>query len=357
MPATLPWDWYTDPAVAEREREAIFRRSWQYVGHQGRLPAADGPGAFSSRAGDIPVVVTRDRDGTLRAFLNVCRHRGSVVLEGESARATLQCPYHAWTYGLDGRLVRAPRAEREADFDAASVMLVPAAVESWGPFVFVNLDPDPPPLAGTLGRAPELVAEAGVDVAALRFHHRSDLSLAANWKAVCENYLECYHCPTAHPGFAALVDTREDAYELVEAGEHVLAQIGTVLAGGTAPFDPRGEVEHGVFVFVWPNLVVNVTPGRPNLSLGPILPDGPERTARWLDYFFAADADEAWTAELLAWDDEVGREDVALVERVQRGVRTSGLAGGTLLEGSERLVARFDALVAVALAAGPGCRV
>jgi choline monooxygenase len=347
--ASLRWAWYTDPAVLEREREAIFRRSWQYAGHVGQLPA-DAPGAFAARAGDIPVVVTRDREGTLRAFLNVCRHRGSVLLEGEAARASLQCPYHAWTYGLDGRLLRAPRADREDGFDGEELGLRAAAVDRWGPFVFVNLDPHAGPLADALGRAPELVAGAGIDVDAVRFHHRSESNAAANWKVVCENYLECYHCPTAHPGFSALVDVSEEAYELAEAGELVLAQIGAVRTDGRAPFDPRGEVERGVFLFVWPNLTINVVPGRPNLSLGPVWPDGPERTARALDYFFAPDADPGWVDELVAWDDEVGAEDLALVERVQRGVRASGLEGGALLEQSERLVARFDELVSAALA-------
>jgi choline monooxygenase len=346
--ASLPWAWYTDPTVLEREREAIFRRAWQYAGHVGQLPA-EGPGAFAARAGDIPVVVTRDRNGALRAFLNVCRHRGSVLLEDEAARATLQCPYHAWTYGLDGRLLRAPRAEREDGFEADALGLQAGAVERWGHFVFVNLDPHAGPLAEALGRAPELLSEAGIEVDELRFHHRAESAAAANWKVVCENYLECYHCPTAHPGFSALVEVGEDAYELAEAGELVLAQIGAVRADGRAPFSPHGEIESGVFLFVWPNLTVNVLPGRPNLSLGPVWPDGPERTARALDYFFAPDADPQWVEELVAWDDQVGTEDLALVERVQRGVRASGLEAGALLERSERLVARFDELVTAAL--------
>ena len=350
MRATLPWRLYTDPATLEREREAIFRRTWQYVGHLGQL-RADGPGAFAGRVGDIPVAVTRDAGGRLSALLNVCRHRGSVVLEGSSARATLQCPYHAWTYGLDGRLLRAPRAEAEPAFEAADLGLVRLAVDTWGPFVFVSADARAQPLAEALGPAPRLVAEAGVDVGALRFHHRTQASTAANWKIVCENYLECYHCPTAHAGFSALVDVREHAYELVAADGGVLVQRGAVRPDWTAPFDPHGEVERGLFVFVWPNLTVNIVPGRPNVSLGPVLPDGPQGTSRFLDYFFAADADAAWIDEVVAWDDQVGREDDALVRRVQSGVAASGLGAGTLLERSEQLVGRFDELVTAALGA------
>src|SRR5690242_1450502 len=111
MERTLPYSWYSDPEILRREQEHIFRSSWQYVGHSGQLPQ---PGSFfATAAGTTPVVVTRDRDDELRAFVNVCRHRGFTVAEGEGCRETLQCPYHAWTYGLDGRLRAAPRSEEE----------------------------------------------------------------------------------------------------------------------------------------------------------------------------------------------------------------------------------------------------
>ena len=201
---SLPWSWYVDDAVLRAEQERIFRRAWQYAGHLGQVAE---PGSyFTGRAGLLPVVVTRDREGALAAFVNVCRHRGFQVAQGEGRRASLQCGYHAWTYGLDGRLRAAPRAEREPGFALGELSLVPVQVDNWGPFVFVNPDGEAPPLADTLGELPELVASAGLDLDALRHHHRAESELDANWKIVCENYLECYHCPVAHPGFSALVE-------------------------------------------------------------------------------------------------------------------------------------------------------
>jgi phenylpropionate dioxygenase-like ring-hydroxylating dioxygenase large terminal subunit len=120
---TLPWSWYRDPDVLRREHERIFLRSWQYVGHVGR--AAEPGSYFTGTLGLAPVVVTRARDGELRAFLNVCRHRGFVVAEGAGRRETLQCRYHAWTYELDGRLRAAPRSEREPGFDMDELSLAP----------------------------------------------------------------------------------------------------------------------------------------------------------------------------------------------------------------------------------------
>src|SRR5215210_548784 len=212
---TIPFDWYSDPAVLRLERDRIFRRSWQYAG---RTEQVAEPGSFfTCDAGGVPIVVVRDRDGLLHAFVNVCRHRGSLVCEGEGRRETLQCPYHAWTYELDGSLRAAPRSERETGFEKGELGLVPVSVEAWGPFVFVNPDADAPPLAEILGELPELLAGAGLALDSLRFLHRSRSEYEANWKICCENFLECYHCQVAHPGFSKVAEASDDAYELVES--------------------------------------------------------------------------------------------------------------------------------------------
>jgi choline monooxygenase len=332
--ATLPWSWYSDDELLRREQERIFARAWQYVGHTGRL--AEGASFFASRAAHVPVVVTRARDGELRAFLNVCRHRGFAVADGAGERETLQCAYHAWTYGLDGSLRTAPRSEREPDFDPAELSLRPLRLETWGPFLFVNPQLDAAPLAEALGPVPALIAEL-LDVGELRFHHRVDWEVAANWKVVCENFLECYHCAVAHPSFSKLVDVSPDAYLLSSDG---------LTSSQHAPARDGGA---GQFHFVWPNVGVNVFPGGANLSIGPMLPAGTGRTARWLDYFFAPDADEAWIAELLELDDRVGEEDRRLVEGVQRGVESGLLGEGRLMDANEPLVAHFQRLTREAL--------
>ena len=210
---TLPASWYSDPAVLRLEQEHIFKRSWQYVGVAGDVAE---PGQFfTCRAGDVPIVVLRDREGELRAFVNVCRHRGHEVAKGCGRRETLQCPYHAWTYDLDGSLRSAPRSDREPGFEAGEWSLLPALVDTWGPLVFVNPDPAASPLAETLGELPRVVRERGLDPAGLEFRGRSrELLVEANWKLVVENYLECYHCPVAHKSFSRLIDVDPDSYEL-----------------------------------------------------------------------------------------------------------------------------------------------
>ncbi|HKG43792.1 MAG TPA: aromatic ring-hydroxylating dioxygenase subunit alpha [Gaiellaceae bacterium] len=335
--ATLPWSWYSDPQLLRLEQQRIFRRGWQYAGPAEH--AADAGDFFTCSVGDLPVVVTRDRAGELHALLNVCRHRGSIVACGRGNRETLQCPYHAWTYGLDGRLRAAPRSRQELNIDG--IALRPLAVETWGPLLFVHPDADAPPLAETLGPLPELVAAGGVELERLRFRHRSEFELACNWKIAVENYLECYHCAVAHPGFTAVVDVSPGAYRL-ETHKLGSSQFGPTRNGS-------GPVE-GQFHWLWPVTKVYVLPGPPNLAVGPVAPLGPDHTRGFLDYFFVEQTTEAEVAELLAFDDQVGLEDRALVESVQAGMRSGLLDEGRLLPESERLLAHFQRLVREALA-------
>ncbi len=345
---TIPFDWYSDPAVLRLERERIFRRAWQYAGRADQVAE---PGAFfTCDLGGTPIVVVRDEQESLRAFLNVCRHRGSLVCEGEGRRASLQCPYHAWTYGLDGALRAAARSDRVPGFDKEALALVPVAVDSWGPFVFVNPDGDAEPLAETLGELPELVAASGIELDGMQFLERaSGPEYAANWKVCSENFLECYHCQVAHPDFSKVVDVSVDAYVLEES-RLCSTQYGPVRETWKGDFDPRGPIERGQFHFLWPNVTLNIMPGHPNLSIGPIVPTGPETTTRFLDYFVGADVEQAWIDEMLEFDGQVGAEDRVLVERVQQGVRGGGIEHGRLMGDSERLIAHFQGLLLDALA-------
>jgi choline monooxygenase len=325
---TLPFAWYSDEEALRRERARIFARAWQYGG---RAEQVAEPGSFlATDAGGIPILVTRDRAGELRAFLNVCRHRGAVLMDGCGRRGTIQCHYHAWTYDLDGSLRNAPRSEREPGFEKDEWSLLPASVDTWGPFLFVNPDPEAVPLSEHLGALPEILGR-DLDLDAIVFHSRVEFGANANWKIVVENFLECYHCPTAHPSFSEEVDVHPDRY-LLEAHPTFSAQFATAKRTG----------ERGQFHLLYPNTGINVFPGPPNLSIGPIVPVGPHRTERYLDYFFAPDVDEEWRREFFAFDDQVGREDTALVESVHRGMASGMLDRGRLLLAAEPLLAAFQ---------------
>jgi phenylpropionate dioxygenase-like ring-hydroxylating dioxygenase large terminal subunit len=339
---TLPYASYTDPDVLARERAALFAPAWQYAGHLGELAE---PGSYlTCRVADVPLVIVRDRAGELRAFVNVCRHRGAEIVSGSGRCSTLQCHYHAWTYALDGSLRAAPRAN---GLDRSQLGLRRASIDTWGPFVFVHAREDAPPLADTLGELPSIVARGGLDVDSLVFHHRAEYALDANWKVCVENYLECYHCAVAHPGLADVIDVDHEEYRLDSSPTFAshFAHVRDRPRG--SHYDATGI--DGQFHLVWPALKVNVMPGRPNMSIGPLTPAAPGHTTGVLDYFFAAGEDPGWIADYIELDDQVGAEDRVLVESVQRGMAAGMLEHGELLLPSEELIAVFQRWVSEGL--------
>jgi choline monooxygenase len=348
---TLPASWYTDATVHELERSRFFASSWTYAGP---VEWVTEPGSyFAAQIGHVPVAVVRGSDGTLRGFVNVCRHRGHLVVEGTGCRETLQCPYHAWTYDLDGSLRRAPRADREPGFDPSGLSLLSVSVASWGPFVFVNPDPEAPGLDAALGGLPEIVAASGLDVEAIRFHSHHEWPIEANWKVVMENFLECYHCPTAHPGFSKVIDVDPDAYVL-HVHPTFSSQIGAIrpaaLAGnGKGAYRPRDDLKQSQYHFLFPCTAVNIAPGIPNISLERYNPDGLRRTLEITDYYFSPGASDADIQELMAWDNQVAEEDVSLVQSVQRGLDSGAVTQGRLMTESEKLIADFQRRVHDAL--------
>jgi phenylpropionate dioxygenase-like ring-hydroxylating dioxygenase large terminal subunit len=337
---TVPWSWYSDPAILALEMEQIFRRSWQYVGHLGEL---QGPGSyFASETGPVPIVITLDADGELRGFVNVCRHRGALVATDARKRGTIQCPYHAWTYGLDGCLRAAPRTDEDPAFDASQRGLLPVSVGTWGPFVFANPDRHAEPLSEVLGDLPQVVADHGLDVDSLRFNRRAPYEIKANWKIAVENYLECIHCPVNHPSFLEVIDERHLEMGAVGLRASQFNPVHPRSLDGRGPIDAHGEVGSAQFHLWFPTMKFNVLPGRPNLSIGPLWPTGPVTCAAYLDYFFADGVDEKWIDDVLVLDTQVGAEDTALVEAAQRGTSSGMVERGWVLGGTEMLIAHFQ---------------
>ena len=350
---SLPASWYTDPAIVDLERERIFGHHWQYAGRSAQV-AEVGDYFTSLTGGDLPVVVVRSEDG-LRAFVNVCRHRRHEVMSGAGNRKVLQCPYHAWTYSLDGCLKAAPRSEREYGFDKKDFPLLSVQVDTWGPWVFVNPDLKAGPLASILGELPQIIAHSGLDLAQLQFWQREEWTSDSNWKVGLENYLECYHCPTQHPEFSAVIDVNPDTYSL-RSYKWFCSQVGpvrsAVLEGKSKKklaYDARGTLTQSQYHFLWPNLTININPGYPNLSLDVWIPDSPGRTRGFSEHYFGPDVPEDFVQQMLAFDQLVAAQDEALTNSVQRGLRAGLPAQGRFLINSEHLVIHFQRLVLAAL--------
>ncbi len=344
---TLPANWYLDEDIFTLERERIFEQSWQYVCHDSALA---NPGDYvTAEIGRIPIVVVRNQAGALAAFVNVCRHRCAEVVQGAGHRNVLQCHYHAWTYDLDGRLVSAPRSEREAGFDLADFCLQGVRVEAWGPLVFANVSHDGPSLSEQLAELPDLMGADGVDFATLHHRERTEWEVGANWKIVVENFDECYHCPVAHLSFSRIMEVGPDDYRL-ESGEW-WSRATTGLRSwpeGRVPklaYDPVGAVSAAQFSFLWPNFTLVQNPGPRNLMAFYFVPKGPEKTVVVSDYFFGEDAPDQTVRDMVDFNLAVGAEDQRLVESVQRGLRSERVPQGRLLLDSERLIQHFQRLV------------
>ncbi|MEW6277181.1 MAG: SRPBCC family protein [Candidatus Eremiobacterota bacterium] len=326
---TPPARWYRDPEVLELERARIFRNSWQAVA---RLDQLSQPGSFATAdvAGE-PVVVLRDEQGQLRALSNVCRHHAACVASGEGQAEELVCPYHGWSYHLDGRLKRAPRLGAARDFRREDFALPTFPVGTFGPLVFVHLGRPKRSLAEVL--AP-LAGMSGL--AELRFVTRRTYDLDCNWKVFVDNYLDGgYHVAHLHHDLAANLDL--EGYRTEVHGEVSLQCCG----GGR---DERVGRE-ATYAFVYPNLMLNRY--GPWLDTNLVLPLSPTRCRTVFDYYVEPDRmDPAFVEESLKASDQVQQEDIDICHSVQRGLGSEFYDRGRYAPAIEHADHHFHCLLA-----------
>jgi choline monooxygenase len=344
---TLDPEWYTSPEIFRLEQEHIFQRAWQYAGP---ADAVSKPGDyFTCEAGQTPVVVTRDREGRLNAFLNVCRHRAYVVADGCGNARALRCGYHGWTYDMDGALMGAPHSEGDPDFDKCKLSLLPISVEQLGPFVFVNPDRNCGPLEELTGNLLERLAARGWDADRFDKRVRRVHELDWNWKLMMEND-ECYHCAVLHPRIAESLDTRPSSMSVTRHNERFW-DFATPDKGER----PAGPVTDDEAFFVnhyfWPNFWLVTRRGGMTYT-GVTLPVGPERCRLVTDYWFPqgeSDEDIEATIDLA---ESILAEDFAVLPQIQANHRT-GLGGrGQLNKRMEGLIRAFEQEVHRAVVSG-----
>ncbi len=344
--------YYTDPVVADLEQRHIFASSWQLAGHESDLPV---PGArLLAAVAGREVLVVRTADGGLAAHLNVCRHRGSRLVTAASTRPdpgrasanAIRCPYHGWTYHLDGALVGAPEGRSIPCLDRPSLGLYPARVESFHGFVFVNLDAQATPLADQLADLPATLHRyLGADlrpVGRYRIHDTDAEVQHANWKVVVDNYLEGYHVPVAHPGLMRLFDYPRYTvatganfafYEVPlrdNPSSNLRERAYQRLASPMPGLDPADR-RIWRYLALYPNTLIDFYPD--HVLAWKIVPHGVDRAA--LPGAFYARAGASLRTRLaqrlnikIGWI--TNDEDAELVARVQRGVSTPGWAPGPL---------------------------
>ncbi len=334
--------YYLDPGLREREQRLIFERTWQLAGHISKLPQ---PGSYvTCWAGNQPVLVVRDEEGELRAFRNVCRHRGSMLLTGEgTCKQALRCRYHGWTYKLDGTLIGLPEVRAFGpDLDKSELGLMPARVEVMAGLVFVNLDPDAAPLADLVGDLPERLARYDIpSLVPFSPYHSEE---PANWKVVIDNYLDGYHIPIAHPALVRLLDYKRYTADIHDhwvwfEGPHRenptdnrIVRLYSKLVQPMPGLRPD-DLRVWRYVFIYPNTILDIYPDQ--MNTWQIRPTGVDSSHDHYECYRPVhnSARTRLVQRLnLRLNTIVAKEDIDLVGNVQRGLATRDYECGPLSE-------------------------
>jgi Rieske 2Fe-2S family protein len=351
---TLPGSYYTDPDIFRQEQERVFEAMWFCAVRAADIPS---PGKFRTvQIGRESVLVSRARDGAVKAFLNICRHRGAKLCvddEGEVKRA-FQCPYHAWTYSLDGKLIAAPNLTKMPDIDRVEYGLINVHVREWLGYVWVCLADTPPSFEDdVIGACTERLGDASAiehyDVANLSVGRRIVYDVKANWKLIVENFMECYHCATIHP---ELTEVLPEFTEGLAAQYYVGhgAEFGSEIQGFTVDGSSGLDRIPGVTddqdrryyaITVKPQVFINLVPD--HVILHRMFPLAADRTVVECDWLYLPSVvesgkDVSRSVELFH---RVNEQDFEACERCQPAMSSRAYAKGGVLVPSEHHIGAF----------------
>ncbi|KAJ8461366.1 hypothetical protein OPV22_034292 [Ensete ventricosum] len=327
---TPPSSWYTDPSFLALEFDRVFFRGWQAVGYTEQIERPHD--FFTGRLGNVEFIVCQDTNGTLRAFHNVCRHHASLVASGSGQKSCFVCPYHGWTYGLDGTLLKATRITGIKNFKKDEFGLVPLAVATWGPFVLIRHDRHPVPHQNCciktvenewLGSASNILSTNGID-SSLKHLCRREYTIQCNWKVFCDNYLDGgYHVPYAHGDLASGLNL--DSYSTL-----IFEKVSIQRCEG-GPTDKDGFDRLGskaLYAFVYPNFMINRY--GPWMDTNLVVPVTTTKCHVIFDYFLDVSLldDKVFIERSLEESERVQIEDIILCEGVQRGLESPAYCSG-----------------------------
>ena len=332
---TLPQQYFVSPEVFAREQEKIFSRQWVCVGHQSEIAKA-GDYFVREVAGESMIIV-RDKRGEIHGLFNVCRHRGTRLCEERNGHfSAIQCPYHAWTYGLDGRLIGAPHMDDVPGFVKADYSLHAMNLALWEGFIFVSLADAPAPLEEWF--APLTGKFTHWNLPKLRSAKRVEYDVQANWKLIFENYSECYHCPGVHPMLSKVSPYDSAENDLCEGPflggfMSITNGAGLTMSGKTCALpvgDIRSEDHAHVFYYsIFPNMLLSLHPDY--VMVHQLWPKSPERTLILCDWFFhpeAFDRDDFHPNDGIDFWDMTNRQDWHVCELSQQGISSRAYRPG-----------------------------
>jgi len=332
---TLPQRYFVSPEIFAEEQEKIFSGRWVLVGHLNQIAKAGD--YFVQEVAGESLIITHDQKGTLRAFYNVCRHRGTRLCEERSGHSsTIQCPYHAWTYALDGRLIGAPHMDKVRGFDKDEYWLAAINLSLWNGFIFVNLADEPTPLEEVF--APLAGKFTHWNLPTLRSAKRIKYDVRANWKLIFENYSECYHCPGVHPALQKLTPYDQAENDLCEGpflgGFMPITKGKSLTMTGNACALPVGDIKaddfHRVFYYsIFPNMLLSMHPDY--VMVHQLWPRSPERTLILCDWLFHPDAfdrPDFHPEDATGFWDMTNKQDWHVCELSQQGIASRAYTPG-----------------------------
>ncbi|MEP7234408.1 MAG: aromatic ring-hydroxylating dioxygenase subunit alpha [Ignavibacteriota bacterium] len=327
---TIPSSWYTSEDMHELEIEAIFSKSWQFVGRadQVRTPGDQ----FIAEIAGESVIIVRGKDDVLRGFYNVCRHRGGPLVTENGCSSVLQCRYHGWTYALDGSLRGVPDWDRVELFEKSDFDLVSIRVQEWQGLIFANLGNRTMPLANYMKGIAERIAP--IDLSKYRFHSQLKYEVNCNWKVYVDNYLEGYHVPIVHPELMKLYDFSKyetETFDWYSLQHSPLSGEENIYSSG------QGEA---LYFQLFPNLMLNILPGRLQTNL--VMPLTPGKCIVYFDYFFVEGTSDSKIDADLEFSDAVQGEDIEICELVQRGLSSRSYNKGRFSVKRENAVHHFQ---------------
>jgi len=323
--STLPASLYTRSESEALEKEHIFKKEWQLIGHVDQLRE---PGSYLTRIiGGNPLIFVRDEgledEWQIRGFYNVCKHRGGPLCVKRGTRSVLQCAYHGWTYKMDGTLRGVPQFAHVDLFDKDDFGLEPVRTEVWEGLIFATLAKESKPLDEIVAGIAERISP--ISLRDMKFHQRISYTIACNWKVYVDNYLEGYHIPIVHPELAKLLDYSQYVTEL---GEWYSLQYSP-FSSASADNPYQAEDGKAFYYFVYPNFMFNILPGRMQLNI--VEPKGVSECVVHFDYYYT-DLEKAASTGLiesdLAYSEEIQREDIEVCEAVQLGLGSDAYERG-----------------------------
>lgn len=336
---TIPSSWYSNPQFDEFERHCIFASTWQYVGH---LSSVENPGDYlTATVANNPIIVVRGRDNILRAFYNVCRHRGGPLAIDEQGHCNaLQCKYHGWTYTLEGMLRGVPQFDRVELFDQKDYGLIPVNIDTWEGLVFVNFGSatNLVALQSIMEGIPERIAP--MKLSSKKFYRRVNYDLNCNWKVYVDNYLEGYHLPFVHPDLCNLLDYQK---YVTETFEYYSLQYSPFTGQENVYGSKDGEA---YYFFVFPNFMMNILPGRMQTNI--VSPLAHNRCRVVFDYYYddiTSHQARKMIEEDLGYSDHIQQEDIEICEHVQKGLESVAYNKGRFSVEMEKGVYHFQCLL------------